>query len=72
MDTRVKFRIGDTVYHKTDHLGTGKVRYIYRTELLVAFEKSASATGRYRKEDICKVEPHPIAPLDWGRLQQVA
>ena len=70
MDTKVKFRIGDTVYHKTDHLGTGKVRYIYRAELLVAFEKSAA--GRYPKEDICKVEPHPIAPLEWGSLLHAA
>lgn len=70
MDIKVKFRIGDTVYHKTDPLGAGKVRYIYRTELLVAFEKSAA--GRYPKEDICKVEPHPVAPLEWGRLQHAA
>jgi hypothetical protein len=70
MDTKVKFRIGDTVYHKTYPLGAGKVRYIYRNELLVAFERSA--TGRYPKEDICKVEPHPVAPVDWGSLLHAA
>ncbi len=61
MNGNPKFRVGDIVYHKTQDLGRGRVRYIYRTELLVAFEKSA---GRYRKEEVCKSEPHS------GELQQ--
>ena len=58
MNGKVKFRIGDIVYHKSLNLGRGRVRYIYHTELLVAFENSAA--GRYPKEDLCKSEPHPI------------
>lgn len=60
MNGKVKFRIGDIVYHKSLDLGRGKVRYIYRSELLVAFENSPA--GRYPKEELCKVEPHPAAP----------
>ncbi len=59
MNGKVKFRIGDTVYHKNLDLGRGKVRYIYRSELLVAFERTA--TSRYAKEELCKSEPHPSA-----------
>ncbi|HET7751458.1 MAG TPA: hypothetical protein VFK81_18855 [Terriglobales bacterium] len=55
----MKFRIGDIVYHKNLDLGRGRVRYIYRTELLVAFESSPA--GRYSKEDLSKSEPHPVA-----------
>ena len=58
MNGKVKFRIGDIVYHKSLDLGRGRVRYIYRTELLVAFENSPA--GRYPKEDLCKSEPHPV------------
>ncbi|HEY6939478.1 MAG TPA: hypothetical protein VI424_20115 [Terriglobales bacterium] len=58
MNGKVKFRIGDTVYHKNLNLGRGRVRYIYHTELLVAFENSPA--GRYPKEDLCKSEPHPV------------
>lgn len=57
MNGKPIFRIGDVVYHRTQDLGRGRVRYIYRTELLVAFEKSAA--GRYRKDELCKSEPHP-------------
>lgn len=56
MNGKPKFRIGDIVYHKLQDLGPGRVRYIYRAELLVAFAKSAA--GRYRKEELCKCEPH--------------
>ena len=56
MNGKVKFRIGDIVYHKRVNLGRGRVRYIYRTELLVAFANSPA--GRYLKEELCKVEPH--------------
>lgn len=58
MNGKVKFRIGDTVYHKSLNLGRGRVRYIYHTELLVAFENSPA--GRYPKDDLCKSEPHPV------------
>jgi hypothetical protein len=58
MNGKIKFRIGDIVYHKNLDLGRGRVRYIYRTELLVAFESSPA--GRYPKEDLCKSEPHPV------------
>jgi len=58
MNGKVKFRIGDIVYHKSLNLGRGRVRYIYHTELLVAFENSPA--GRYPKEDLCKSEPHPV------------
>ncbi len=64
MDRNVKFRIGDTVYHRSLDLGRGKIRYIYRCELLVAFERAAA--GRYAKEDLCKNEPHPSADQDLG------
>lgn len=57
MNGKLKFRIGDVVYHKTQDLGRGRVRYIYRSELLVSFEKSAA--GRYPKEELCKTQPHP-------------
>ena len=57
MNGKVRFRIGDTVYHKTLDLGRGRVRYTYRAELLVNFEKSLLL--RYSKEEICKSEPHP-------------
>jgi len=57
MNGKTKFRIGDIVYHKTQDLGRGTVRYIYRAEMLVAFQKFAA--GRYRKEELCKSEPHP-------------
>jgi hypothetical protein len=59
MNEKVKFRIGDTVYHKNLNLGRGRVRYIYRSELVVAFE--SSPVNRYPKEDICKSEPHPVS-----------
>lgn len=52
MKGKLKFRIGETVYHRTLDLGRGKVRFIYRAKLLVAFEKLAA--GRYSKEDVCK------------------
>ncbi len=58
MNGKVKFRIGDTVYHKSLNLGRGRVRYIYHTGLLVAFENSPA--GRYPKDDLCKSEPHPV------------
>ena len=60
MNGTVKFRIVDVVYHKRVNLGRGRVRYIYRTELLVAFENSPA--GRYPKEELCKVEPHASPP----------
>ncbi len=59
MNGKVKFRVGDIVYHKNLDLGRGRVRYIYHTELLVAFENSPA--GRYPKDDLCKSEPHPGA-----------
>lgn len=58
MNGKVKFRIGDTVYHKTFDLGPGKVRFLYRAEVLVAFEKALPT--RYPKEELCKVEPRPV------------
>jgi hypothetical protein len=70
MSGKMKFRIGDTVYHKTADLGRGKVRFIYRTELLVAFEKSSA--GRYPKEDLRKSEPQPTADQDSDDLLRAA
>lgn len=70
MNGKVKYRIGDTVYHKTVDLGRGKVRYIYRTELLVAFEKSLP--GRYAKEELCKSDPLPALQSDSGELRGAA
>jgi hypothetical protein len=62
MNAKVKFRVGDIVYHKNLDLGRGRVRYIYHTELLVAFANSPA--GRYPREDLCKSEPHPVtSPL---------
>ena len=59
MQAKVKFRIGDTVYHKTLDLGRGRVRFLYRAEVLVAFEKALPT--RYPKEELCKVEPRPAS-----------
>ncbi len=55
MNGKVKFRIGDTVYHKTLNLGPGKVRFIYRTEVLVDFANAVPA--RYAKEVLSKLAP---------------
>jgi hypothetical protein len=70
MNGKVKFRIGDTVYHKTLDLGRGRVRYIYRTEVMIAFE--SSSIGRYPKEDICKSEPHPVELPQVARFVRAA
>ena len=70
MQAKVKFRIGDTVYHKTLNLGPGKVRFMYRTEVLVVFEKAQPA--RYPKEELCKIEPHPAAQPDIEALPAAA
>ena len=70
MNGKVKFRIGDMVFHKTLNLGRGRVRYIYRTELLVAFENSPA--GRYPKEELCKIEPHPVEQMRPGQLPRAA
>ncbi len=70
MQTKVKFRIGDTVYHKALNLGPGKVRFIYRTEALVAFEKAMPT--RYPKEELCKVQPHPASAPDARELAAAA
>ena len=59
MNGKSKFRIGETVYHKTVDLGPGKVRFIYRTEVLVTFVKALPA--RYPKEELSKVEPRPTS-----------
>lgn len=59
MNGKAKFRIGETVYHKTFDLGPGKVRFIYRTEVLVTFEKAPPA--RYAKEELCKAQPRPAS-----------
>src|SRR5690348_2306578 len=60
MNGNLKFRIGDTVYHKTLDLGPGKVRFICRAEVLVAFEKALP--GRYPKEELSKAEPRRSSP----------
>ena len=70
MNGKPKFRIGDIVYHKTQDLGRGTVRYIYRAELLVAFQKFAA--GRYRKEELCKSEPHPAEATQAPHLPRAA
>ena len=70
MNGKVKFRIGDIVYHKTLALGQGKVRYIYRSKLLVAFENSPA--GRYSREELCKTEPHPAAQPEASGLPRAA
>jgi hypothetical protein len=55
MNGKVKFRIGDTVYHKTLALGSGKVRFIYRSEVLVDFGNALPA--RYAKEALSNIAP---------------
>jgi hypothetical protein len=67
MNAKVKFKIGDTVYHRTLDLGRGKVRYIYQAELRVAFEKVRA--NRYPKEELCKSEPHRAPQPDSGDLR---
>jgi len=52
MNGKLHQRIGDVVYHKAINLGRGKIRYIYRKELLVDFEKSMAR--RYPREELCK------------------
>ncbi len=70
MQAKVKFRIGDTVYHKTLNLGAGKVRFLYRVEALVAFEKAVPT--RYPKEELCKSESHPASAPDVRQLPAAA
>jgi hypothetical protein len=70
MNGKVRFRIGDTVYHKTLDLGRGKVRYIYHAELLVDFEKSLLL--RYSKEEICKGEPRLAGQPNTGEWNRAA
>jgi hypothetical protein len=41
MSRKVNLRVGDTVHHSTLDLGTGKVKYLYRDEVLVDFGKAA-------------------------------
>ncbi len=60
MNHKVKFRIGESVYHKTLNLGPGKVRFIYRTEVLVDFANTLPA--RYAKEALTKVAPSVTSP----------
>ena len=55
MNGKVKFRIGDTVYHRTLNLGPGKFRFIYRTEVLVDFTNAVPA--RYAKEALSTTAP---------------
>ncbi len=56
MSRKVNLRVGDTVYHCTLDLGKGKVRYLYRDEVLVDFEKAA--VRRYSRGEICKSPFH--------------
>jgi transcription elongation factor GreA-like protein len=56
MNGKLNLRIGDVVYHRTINLGRGKIRYIYRKELLVDFEKAFAR--RYPREEICKSPLH--------------
>jgi hypothetical protein len=56
MSRKVNLRVGDTVHHSTLDLGTGKVRYVYRDEVLVDFEKAA--VRRYSRAEICKSPLH--------------
>lgn len=51
-----KLKVGDTVYHTTLDLGQGKIRYIYREEVSVDFEKAT--VGRYPKAELCKSREH--------------
>ncbi len=70
MQAKVKFRIGDTVYHKTLNLGRGKVRFLYHAEVLVAFEKALPT--RYPKDELSKIEPRPVIVPDAERLHAAA
>lgn len=56
MSRKVNLRVGDTVYHSRLALGKGKVRYLYRDEVLVDFEKAA--VRRYSRGEICKSPLH--------------
>lgn len=64
MGGKLKLRIGDTVYHQALALGRGKVRYIYRDEVLVAFEKAPAA--RYPRDNLSKCDPTPVAQAGSG------
>ncbi len=55
MNSKLKFRIGDTVHHKTFNFGPGKVRFIYRAEVLVDFTNALPA--RYPKDVLSKTAP---------------
>ncbi len=70
MQAKMKFRIGDTLCHKTLNLGAGKVRFLYRVEALVAFEKAVPT--RCPKEELCRSEPHPASALDARQLPAAA
>jgi transcription elongation factor GreA-like protein len=52
MSSKLKFRVGETVYHRTLDLGTGTVRYVSRDDLIINFEKAP--VQRYKKYEICK------------------
>jgi transcription elongation factor GreA-like protein len=52
MSSKLKFRAGEIVYHRTLDLGAGTVRYVSRDDLIVNFEKAP--VQRYKKYEICK------------------
>ncbi len=56
MSRKANLRVGDTVHHSRLDLGTGKVRYLYRDEVLVDFPKAA--VRRYSRAEICKSPLH--------------
>jgi hypothetical protein len=52
MSGKLKFRVGEIVYHRTLDLGAGTVRYVSRDDLIVNFEKAP--VQRFKKYEICK------------------
>ncbi len=57
MQAKVKFKDRRCGVSQTLNFGPGKVRFIYRTEMLVAFEKALPC--RHPKEELSKAEPRP-------------
>ena len=56
MKHKVNIRVGDLVFHRTLDLGKEKVRYTYRDEVAVDFERSSAR--RFPRTELCKSPSH--------------
>jgi hypothetical protein len=56
MKRKVNIRVGDIVFHRALDLGKGKVRYIYRDEVVVDFKKASARC--YPRTEVCESPSH--------------